>query len=784
MVKHLSLLPVLIIIALSSCKKSEATYTLANNVVQIEADGGTYSISAVHDDIIRIGFSDSITYGDKVYGPIISESLPLSIGESHNTLSLTTANVEVKITLSPFHIEFKDKNGTTKLSESEGFSRTGDTTSFSFLLKDGERIYGTGGRALPLNRWGYDFLSYNRPQYGYGWGEESLNYSLPHLMSSENYMLLIDNPARGIFDIGKKKDDVLEFKSAGGNMTYYFINGGHFEALMKNLVVLTGTQPLPPIWAFGHLQSRFGYRTQAETERILDQALKAGYPVDAVIIDIYWFGPELEDGKMGQLSWDKNRWPDPKGMIQRFKEKGVKTITVSEPFFTRKSKHYPYLSENKLLALDKDGNTMDIGDFYFGVGGLLDIFKPEAKAWMWQQYKDIKSYGVEGLWVDLAEPEKHPDSMIHVNGPAPLIHGIFGHEWAKMLYEGYAQDYPDERLFHMGRAGYIGTQRYGLLPWTGDVGRNWSGFKPQTSMMLSMGLSGIGYMHSDAGGFSVGEADPELYTRWMQFSSFTPIFRPHGDESIPAEPVLWPQNVQKNVKPFIELRYKMLPYNYTTAWQNSTTGIPLARPLFTTYPEIPDTILHQYMWGDNLMVCPVLYPGMKEMVVSVPSGKWYNFWNNEAVSSGTNTIPLSMDNIPVYAKGGGFLTMTPLVSSTDDYHSDQLNCTYYLDDTNSSGTVYFDDGRTPRAFDKGLYHLVSLKAFPSDDVLLINTSLTGSGYNGAPQSRKTRMVVIGLNKAPVSVIAGEELDFKWEETTKKLSFDIDLNVENHITVNR
>lgn len=301
-------------------------------------------------------------------------------------------------------------------------------------------------------------------------------------------------------------------------------------------------------------------------------------------------------------------------------------------------------------------------------------------------------------------------------------------------------------------------------------------------MMLSMGLSGIGYMHSDAGGFSVGEADPELYTRWMQFSTFTPIFRPHGDESIPAEPVLWPQNVQKNVKPFVELRYKMLPYNYTTAWQNSTTGIPQARPLFTAYPEVSDTILNQYMWGDNLMICPVLFQGMEEMEVTVPSGKWYDFWNNQHVLSGVNSVPLSMENIPVYAKGGSFLTMTPLVSSTDKYKSDQLNCTYYLDETNSSDNIYFDDGHTPNAFDKGLYHLVSLQAFPSSNELLINTSITGSGYDGAPQSRQTNMTVIGLDKAPVSVHAGEELDFEWDESNKELTFVLDLNIDNKITV--
>lgn len=761
---------------LQSCQSIPEPYSIENNVISISADGGKYNIAALSDDVIKVTFEDSLTYSDRVYAPILTDAQAFTLSHTDTSIKAKTASLTVNISLNPFSIQFLDNETGLKLGEEAGYVREGDTTSLRFSLQDGEAIYGTGERAIGMNRRGQQFLSYNNPSYGYGMGALNLNYAIPHIMSSAGYMLLIDNPARAVWDIGKTEADVIAFKSVGGNMAYYFVNGDSFEEMMKNYTDLTGRQGLLPLWAYGHLQSRFGYRTEKEAREALQTTLDAGYPVDAIILDIYWFGPELQDGKMGQLSWDTEAWPDPKGMIADFAKKGVKTITVSEPFFTRKSKHYTYLDEHKLMGLDSAGNTYDIEDFYFGVGGLLDIFKPEAQDWIWARYKEQKAYGVAGWWVDLGEPEKHPSGIHHINGTADEVHGAYGHEWAKMLYEKTAQDFPQERLFHLGRAGFAGTQRYGLLPWTGDVGRSWNGFAPQVSMMLSMGLSGLGYLHSDAGGFSFTPGpDGELYTRWLQFATFSPIFRPHADNTVPAEPALWPADVQANVKPFVALRYKMLPYNYTLGWKNSTTGMPLARPLFAVDPAISDTFMNEYMWGDDLLVAPVMKPGLTEMQVYLPRGDWYDFWTGEKIAGGQFvTAKLTIENIPVYVKAGGMLTTTPLVQNTSAYTSEKLNISYYYDEAESNTQIYFDDGKTKGAYQKGAYELIALNATPSENGLAINCSLTGSGYPAAPTSRSGSFTIYGLEKGPKSVTENGIVSFEWDEEAKVLRFEMEL----------
>lgn len=758
-----------------SCQSIPKPYVLENHIISVTADGGKYSIAALSNDVIKVTFEDSLTYSDRVYAPIITDNQPFTITHTENSISAKTASVTVNVLLNPFSIHFLDNETGLKLGEEAGYVRNADTTSLRFKLQDNEAIYGTGERAIAMNRRGQQFLSYNNPSYGYELGALNLNYAVPHIMSSAAYMLLIDNPAKAVWDIGKAESDVMEFKSEGGNMAYYFINGDSFEGLMKNYTDLTGRQGMLPLWAYGHLQSRFGYRTQQEAQEALQKTIDAGFPVDAIILDIYWFGPELEDGKMGHLSWDEAAWPDPKGMIAEFAAKGVKTITVSEPFFTRKSQHYDFLDKNKLMGLDSAGNTYNIEDFYFGAGGLLDIFKPAAQDWMWERYKEQKAYGVAGWWVDLGEPEKHPAGIHHINGTADEVHGAYGHEWAKMLYKKTAQDFPQERIFHLGRAGFAGTHRYGLLPWTGDVSRSWNGFAPQVSMMLSMGLSGLGYLHSDAGGFAnAKKPDAELYTRWLQFATFSPIFRPHADNSVPAEPAFWPKKVQANVKPFVELRYKMLPYNYTLAWKNSTTGMPLSRPLFTVDPSISDTFMNEYMWGDQLLVAPVMKAGITEMQVYLPKGDWYDFWTSEKYEGGRFiTAPISIENIPVYVKAGGIITTTPLVQNTTAYTSERLNISYYYDASESSTPVYFDDGKTKGASQTKAHHLMELSAAPSDNGLNFNCSLSGKGYEGAPASRSGSFSIYGLEKAPTSVNEGD-IAFVWDDEAKVLRFEAGL----------
>lgn len=754
---------------------SYSSQKIASGIVEVSQAGGTYSIVALSDDIIKVSYQDSVTPAHQPHAAILSKPLAMQIEEKENVIVAYTKHLKLEITQKPFSIHFYDLESGLKLEGGE-FSRKQTTTSFRFRLQEEEAIYGMGSRGMELNRRGHELLNYNSHEPGNGMGHEVMNYSIPHLMSSEQYMLLFDNPAKAWMDIGKTCNDTLEYKSEGGDMVYYFINGNSFEELIKAYTQLTGNQPLPPLWALGYIQSRFGYRTQEEATHELDKLLEAGYPVDALVLDLYWFSDHEQPKCMGNLDFNQKHWPAPKEMIQYFASKGVKTIPITEPFFTKNSDHYNALDQKDLLVKNKEGQVRTIPEFFWGEAGLLDVFKSEAKEWMWQRYEYMKQYGFDGWWVDLCEPEIHPEDMVHETGTANEVHGVFGHEWAKMLYEGYAQHYPDERVFQLSRAGFAGSQRFGVIPWSGDVRRSWAGLKAQPLIMLGVGMSGVGYMHSDTGGFIYGEKDPELYTRWMQYSVFTPVLRPHASDEIYPEPTFWSEEVQNNIKPFINLRYELLPYNYTLAWKNTTTGMPLARPLFTQFKGIADNVEDQYMWGDDIMVAPVLDKGVKNRNVYLPKGNWYDLWNHQFLTGdSTINVALTLDKIPVYIKAGSMIPTAPKVQSTSYYTTENIKLTYYVGEEDSQTQLYFDDGKTNHAYDRGLYELVTIAAQVNAQAITLDAKSEGEGYGNAPAQRIFALRVVGLTQTPSEVnIGGQAIAFSWDAEQKLLSFGTDM----------
>ncbi len=751
-----------LVLTMIACQAPHRDYTIVDNGFEVALLSGNYKFIAVNSKIIKVAYSNDTIKSDQNYAVQHSENIKLKVVQKDGIITATTSDVRLDIDIKSELFTFHNLSNNSILKTDNPISVNKDTLSYRFALSRNESIYGTGFRALPINRRGYSFLSYNMPKYAYGWGEQTLNYNIPHILSSEKYMLLFDNPAKAWFDIGETEEDVLEYKALVGNASYYYIAGNSYKDLLEVYTGLTGRQPLPPLWAFGNLQSRFGYRSREEMESILDSTLGAGYPVEAVIIDLYWFGPELQDGKMGNLSWDETKWPDPNAMIEALKEKGIKTVLVTEPFFTLKSQHFADLDTKELLVKDSTGNSYTIPYFYFGEAGLLDIFKDDAKEWIWEQYKKLKTYGVDGWWVDLGEPEQHPSDMYHVNGRSDLVHGIYGHEWAKMLTDGFSRDFPKERLFHLARGGFAGSQRYNIIPWSGDVGRNWNGLAPQPSIMLSMGLSGLAYMHSDAGGFTIDQKDEELYVRWMQMATFSPIFRPHADEIIAAEPALWPDTTQQKIKHLIEWRYKLLPYIYSMARENSMTGCPLTRPLFFEFEGVSDTIFNQYMWGKNIMVAPVLEKGIDVMNVYLPKGIWYDFFTGQKYEGDTTiAYNLKPDIIPVFYKGGTVTPVAKLYSNTEKYATDTLDYKYFYAEGETIDYVYFDDGKTFVSPGFKDYQMITIKSEAEHTNLVIEIINDGNRVVNSYGNSFGNFELVGLPSAVKKlIINGIQVDFQ------------------------
>lgn len=742
---------------------SYLSHVIGNNKLLIQTSLGRYSVEFVNSSIASVVFTaQGTTPVDTSHAVILQpDGLSISFDESKEQLVFTRGKFKILVHKKPFRLSFMDGEKEI-LSESAGYFRGKEVEGFRFLLQKDEKIYGAGFRTTSTNRRGHRYELYNQARYAYNLDAPNLNFSVPFVISSKGYGLLFDNAPRGWLDLDVAAKNVMEFSSIGGTMAYYVIAESNYDSLLYQYGKLTGFQPMPPRWALGNIQSRFGYKSQAETEAIVNRLIEAGYPLDAIVIDLFWFGQGIHDHfYMGDLDWDKAKWPEPENMIQKFKEKGVKTILITEPFILKESKNFEQASNARLMATNSDGETFILQDFWFGLGGLIDIFNPEARQWFWDKYKAQNEIGVAGWWGDLGEPEKHPPDMIHVAGAADDVHNIYSHYWHKMLWDYYESEYPDLRLFNLNRAGFAGSQRYGIFPWSGDVSRDWDGFKAQPTAVLGMTLSGFSYMHSDLGGFARGEQDEELYLRWMQYGVFNPVFRPHGDTLAPVEPVFYSEKAQIVLKEYINLRYRLLPYNYSLAWLNSTQGTPLTRPLFFEEPENDEiaAIDDTYLWGPNLLVAPILEKGQQSRRFYMPKGNWFDFFTGEKHTGGSwKEIPVSYENIPVFAKGGSFIPMIDPIRNTEEYSSENLTIHYYFDPEviNSDFVMYEDDGKTKQAYEKGLYELLKMKAMLFEDFSLFSlTRETSMEYQGMPASRNIEFVIHALGKSPESIRVGD-----------------------------
>jgi oligosaccharide 4-alpha-D-glucosyltransferase len=236
------------------------------------------------------------------------------------------------------------------------------------------------------------------------------------------------------------------------------------------------------------------------------------------------------------------------------------------------------------------------------------------------------------------------------------------------------------------RSGYSGSQRFGMIPWSGDVSRGWGGLQSQMEISLQMGMQGQAYMHSDLGGFAGPVLDDELYVRWLQYGVFQPVFRPHAQEEVAAEPVFREPKTKALAREAVRLRYAMLPYNYTIAFENSRSGMPMMRPmLFEEQDEEgAAAISSTYLWGPSFLVAPVTEPGATRKEVHFPKGDkaatWFDFYDDQPHRGGiTEVVTPVAGHIPTYVRAGAFVPLAKVVQSTRDYNTRALELHYWHD---------------------------------------------------------------------------------------------------------
>lgn len=750
------------------------------NGYEVNTDKGIVAVQPLSNDIFRV--------------TALPEGSTLKYRKSQSAILQPTADIDVRSSASPdaffFYsptttvridrhtglVTFHDAAGNLLLSEIGGVDNSGNVKTVTFAGAPEERFYGTGERGHHLQLNGDSLTMYNRQNYGYTAGDpriSQMGISVPYVVSDQGYGILFDDYNEALLVLG----DTIKYESDTPNpLSYYFINGNRTLAgATEGYTLLTGRQNLPPFWSLGYITSKYGYHNQDEALGAIDSLKTRGYPVDGIVLDLYWYGVETD---MGRLEWDNKQWPDHKKMLDKLKEKGVNMVLISQPYVNKIGAidNYNFLSERGMLAKDSLGNTHDVTT-WVGDAGMIDVSNPATREWLWNRLKGLTEEGVAGWWGDLGEPEVHPRSIVHDNGEtAPQYHNVYGNEWSRLIYEGLRKDFPEMRPLLMMRGGTAGLQRYSVFPWTTDVSRSWGGFQPQVNLMISSGLSGLAYMSSDLGGFAVDPAHPrdeELYVRWVQAGAFTPSMRTHAQQQ--PEPYHYPDS-EPIIKKYIQMRYQWLPYNYTLAFENASKGWPLARPLNFNGDNQGDAfadVQDEYMWGNEVLVAPVMEQGAKSRKVLFPVGKWIDWYDPAKTYVSKEgglvaTVDAPLDKLPLFVKAGSFIPQYEQpIENVTQYDPQMLTVFYFPSEEKTEYTLFDDDRKSPTSLADGAYQLTTFTGQQQGKEISISLSSNGGSYPDMPAVRMMTFNIINVAK-PSAVTLSDGSPMQEFETPKMI----------------
>lgn len=753
--------------ALAATMPAPGSISTSKGTMYVGTRNGTVTVTPLSPEIFRVS---RVPAGIPSFELPASQSAVLSPSVEGITWFATPDEVEiasastiVKIDRKTGNTIFLNAEGDTILAEAGGVDNSGDVKTVKLLNGMAQNLYGAGERGHSLRLNGDTLVMFNRQNYGYTGSDpriSQMGITVPWFVSDAGYGVLFDDYNRATLALGN--DTVIYTSETPKPLSYYLVNGeGTLAGATRRYTELTGRQQLPPLWALGYITSKYGYHNEQEALGAIDSLKTRGYPVDGIVFDLYWYGVETD---MGRLEWSKNQFPDHKGMLDSLKSMGVNTVLINQPYINKIGAidNYNMLSDAGMLVKDSVGNTHDVTT-WVGEAGMFDMSNPKTREWLWNRLKGLTEDGIAGWWGDLGEPEVHPLSIMHANGEsASQYHNVYGNEWSKLIYDGLSKDFPDMRPLLMMRGGTAGLQRYSVFPWTTDVSRSWGGFEPQVTLMLNSGLSGLGYMGSDVGGFAVDPDDayqPELYVRWLQMGAFSPMLRTHAQSK--PEPYHYPQ-YEEIIKKFIKQRYEWLPYNYTLAYENTAEGMPLARPVnfHSESGTVDADIRDEYLWGSEVLIAPVFKKGATSRKVTFPTGATWVNWNkpSQTFAGGTTaTVAAPLDQLPMFVKAGSFipLYMQPIENVTQ-YDPTFLTVKYFPSAEPSAFTMFDDNRVSPTSIADGEYQLITFAAEREGKTLKISVNSEGE-YKGMPEMRMFTFEIPGIAKPSSVSVDGQKL---------------------------
>lgn len=698
-----------------------------------------------------------------------------NVSETPQGYEIYTGNLIIRINKSPFRIRFFDKYQKLLLEDyqDKGFLLNDESMSVSKTLRADENIYGLGEKAGPLNRRGRSYKMWNSDKPCYGVNEDPLYKSIPFFMSNYGYGLFFDNTYKTTYDFGEENDNYFTFGTPGGEMIYYFLFGPTYKEIISRYIELTGHPIMPPKWALGFSQCRGLLTNEKLTRDIAAGYRERNIPCDIIYQDIGWT-QHLQD-----FEWRDGNYDDPVQMVSDLDDQGFKVIVSQDPVISQANKSQ-WQEADSLGFFAKDvrtGKTYDMPWPWGGNCGVVDFTNPEVADWWGAYQQKVIDDGVRGFWTDMGEPawsnEESTDrlNMEHHDGMHDEVHNVYGLTWDKVVTEQFEKRNPNTRVFQMTRAAFAGLQRY-TFGWSGDTGNGynvtegWKQLANQIPVGLSAGMGGIPFWSCDISGYCGDiedyDAMAELYARWMQFGVFNPLSRAHHEGNNAVEPWLFGDEVEAISKAAIELKYTLFPYIYTYARVAHDTGLPLMRPMFLEYPDDPETenLGTQFMFGEELLVAPVMEEAAANKRVYLPEGEWYDYHDPRISYEGGQWIdyPVTLESIPLFVRQGAVVPTMPVMQYIHEDPGYPLTYEVFPARVNRTASfeIYEDDGET-NDYKRDVYlkRIFQCKTTRAGFEITLDTK----SQNGYKTSERKSIIHLYTNKEPggVTTAGGDKL---------------------------
>lgn len=629
-------------------------------------------------------------------------------------------------------------------------------------IEDNMYFYGFGERSGYLNKKGCHYVNWNTDDPSpHGETYEKLYKSIPffiNLKDEEAFGIFFDNTFESHFDLGKENYNYYYFASVDGNIDYYFIYGPSSKDVIKGYTYLTGTTPLPQLWTLGYQQCRWAYCPDSNVMDISNKFREKDIPCDTIYLDIEY----MDDFRV--FTWDKDKFKNPKNMIENLKNDGFKLVTIIDPG-VKVDKGYKIYDEglkNGYFATDKNG-IVYTNWVWPGHSVFPDFMNSDVRKWWASNQRIMMDAGVSGIWNDMNEPASF-------NGPLPddikfnedgnivehkEMHNVYGHMMNKATYEGI-KEATNKRPFVVTRAAYSGTQKYSTV-WTGDNQSTWEHLRMSIPMLMNLGISGLAFCGTDVGGFGY-DCTPELLSRWVQVGAFTPLFRNHTTiYSRDQEPWAFDKITEDINRKYIKLRYKLIPYIYDTLYKGESDGLPVIRALLLHYQNDDKTyeINDQFLCGENIMVAPILEQGKKARMIYLPKGnRWIDYWTKETFDGGQYIVKETpLDICPLYIKEGSIIPNFPEMNYIGEKEIDTLMLDVYLDEENKFEYSHYQDDGESFDYRDGKYNLYNITV-KNKDILYIDIECINDDYD---KKYKKYEITINDISYKTAVINGKEI---------------------------